>query len=138
MQSFQHDCWAVAQKILRALALGLGLGDEEVLLRFHAQTENELSLRHYPAVCEDVVRSGEVGRLGAHTDYGSFTLLWQDGVGGLEVRDRGYGGWVVVEPVEGALVMNIGDVLQRWSNGMVFCFFCGVGVKWSGLVVDNG
>jgi len=115
MLTFQHACWRVAQEILRALALGLGLPDETALLRFHAQGENELSLRHYPPVHEEVVRSGEVDRLGAHTDYDSFTLLWQDELGGLEVRDKS-GRWVDVRPVEGALVMNIGDVLPRWSN----------------------
>ncbi|TVY17061.1 putative iron/ascorbate oxidoreductase [Lachnellula arida] len=120
MHSFQDSCWAVSQIILRALALGLGLPDHSSLLKFHAQSENELSLRHYPAVDADVVESGQVDRLGAHTDYDSFTLLWQDGRGGLEVWDRnggdGNGGWVDVRAVEGALVMNIGDVLQRWSN----------------------
>jgi len=115
MLSFQSSCWDVAQDILRALALGLGLPDEDSLLKYHAQGENELSLRHYPAVHEDAVRSGELDRLGAHTDVDSFTLLWQDGLGGLEVRDSG-GRWVDVRPVEGALVMNIGDVLPSWSN----------------------
>jgi isopenicillin N synthase-like dioxygenase len=113
---FQTECWQVAQNVLRALALGLGLKDEEFLLKFHEQKENELSLRHYPPVHEDAVKSGELDRLGAHTDYDSFTLLWQDEVGGLEVKDKS-GKWVDVQAVEGALVMNIGDVLQRWSNG---------------------
>ncbi|TVY35099.1 UPF0676 protein [Lachnellula subtilissima] len=118
MLSFQSSCWGVAQDILRALALGLGLPDEDCLLKFHAQGENELSLRHYPAVDEDAVRSGQLDRLGAHTDFDSFTLLWQDGLGGLEVKDM-EGGWVDVRPVEGALVMNIGDVLPRWSNNFL-------------------
>ncbi|TVY43406.1 1-aminocyclopropane-1-carboxylate oxidase [Lachnellula occidentalis] len=115
MLSFQDECWAVSQEILLALSLGLGLPSSSSLLQYHAQGENELSLRHYPAVHEDAVRSGEVDRLGAHTDFDSFTLLWQDELGGLEVRDKS-GRWVDVRPVEGALVMNIGDVLQRWSN----------------------
>jgi len=76
-----------------------------------------LSLRHYPPVDEESIRSGKLDRLGAHTDFDSFTLLWQDEVGGLEVKDKS-GTWIGVQPVEGALVMNIGDVLQRWSNGM--------------------
>ena len=103
--------------MLRALALGLGLKDEEFILNFHDQKENELSLRHYPPVDEDTIKSGELDRLGAHTDYDSFTLLWQDQVGGLEVKDKS-GKWIDVQAVEGALVMNIGDMLQSWSNGM--------------------
>jgi isopenicillin N synthase-like dioxygenase len=115
---FHTECWNVAQNVLRALSIGLGLKDEEFLLKFHQQKENELSLRHYPPVDEESIRNGKLDRLGAHTDVDSFTLLWQDEVGGLEVKDKG-GKWVDVQAVEGALVMNIGDVLQRWSNGML-------------------
>lgn len=52
---------------------------------------------------------------GAHTDYGSVTLLMTDGVGGLQVRPRG-GDWIDVPHVPGAYVVNIGDCLMRWSN----------------------
>lgn len=113
---FHTECWQVAQNVLHALSIGLGLKDEEFLLKFHEQKENELSLRHYPPIDEESIRSGKLDRLGAHTDFDSFTLLWQDEVGGLEVKDKN-GKWIDVPAVEGALVMNIGDVLQRWSNG---------------------
>lgn len=53
-------------------------------------------------------------RAGAHTDYGSMTILVTDAVPGLEVhRD---GGWEPVEPVPGLLVVNVGDLLARWTN----------------------
>ncbi len=52
---------------------------------------------------------------GAHSDYGSITLLMTDGVAGLQVRPRG-GDWVDVPHVPGAFVVNIGDCLMRWSN----------------------
>lgn len=107
----------MSQNVLRALAIGLGLKEEEFLLKLHALSENELSLRHYPPVDEQPIKTGELDRLGAHTDFDSFTLLWQDAVGGLEVKDKN-GKWVDVKPFEGAIVMNIGDVLQRWSNGI--------------------
>ena len=59
-------------------------------------------------------------RLSAHTDFDSFTLLFQDDCGGLEVEKMGEQGvYVPVDPVEGALVMNVGDALMRWSNGML-------------------
>lgn len=111
---FHAECWEVGKNVLRALALGLGLPDEEFLMKFHAQRENELSLRHYPPA--DKV-TGKSAKLGAHTDFDSFTMLWQDKVAGLEVKNK-EGKWDVVQPIEGALVMNIGEVLQRWSNGM--------------------
>lgn len=52
---------------------------------------------------------------GAHTDYGSVTLLMTDGVGGLQVKPRG-GDWTDIPHVPGAFVVNIGDCLMRWSN----------------------
>jgi isopenicillin N synthase-like dioxygenase len=54
-------------------------------------------------------------RAGAHTDYGTLTLLRQDTVGGLEVTTRA-GEWVGVESIPGALVVNIGDLMAGWTN----------------------
>ena len=114
---FYAECWKTSQLVLRALSLGLGLQDENYLLKFHGEKENQVSFRHYPPVSEAKVRSGEMDRLGAHTDFDSFTLLWQDENGGLTVKIPSTGKWVDVLPIEGALVMNIGDVLTRWSDG---------------------
>ncbi|MEO9825271.1 MAG: 2-oxoglutarate and iron-dependent oxygenase domain-containing protein [Paracoccaceae bacterium] len=50
-----------------------------------------------------------------HTDFGALTLLLQDQSGGLQVRTRD-GVWIEAPPIEGTLVCNIGDLLQRWSN----------------------
>lgn len=54
-------------------------------------------------------------RAGAHTDYGTLTLLRQDTVGGLEVTTRA-GEWVGVESIPGAFVVNIGDLMAGWTN----------------------
>ncbi|MBV9093426.1 MAG: isopenicillin N synthase family oxygenase [Streptosporangiaceae bacterium] len=54
-------------------------------------------------------------RAGAHTDYGAVTILRQDAVGGLEVLGL-HGTWAAVEPVPGAFVINIGDLMARWTN----------------------
>ncbi|KAK0125676.1 hypothetical protein ONS95_000320 [Cadophora gregata] len=110
---FHTECWKASELILRALALGLGLPSEESLLAFHGDIENELSYRHYPPISEEKVRNGEVDRLGAHTDFDSFTLLFQDSLGGLTVKHPGTGKWIDAPPIEGAVVMNIGDALER-------------------------
>ena len=51
-----------------------------------------------------------------HTDFGLITLLWQDNSGGLEVLHRS-GDWIAAPPVEGTLVVNAGDLMQRWTGG---------------------
>lgn len=52
---------------------------------------------------------------GAHTDYGSITLLMTDGEPGLQIRPRG-GDWIDAPHIPGAFVVNIGDCLMRWTN----------------------
>ncbi|RWW62335.1 hypothetical protein BHE74_00030536 [Ensete ventricosum] len=58
----------------------------------------------------------EVEGLGMHTDMSCITILYPDEIGGLQVRSK-EGKWVDIMPVKGALVVNIGDLLQAWSNG---------------------
>lgn len=53
--------------------------------------------------------------MGAHTDYGIVTVLWADAVPGLQILDT-EGGWHDVVPAPGALLINLGDLLARWTN----------------------
>ncbi|XP_027771924.1 gibberellin 20-oxidase-like protein isoform X3 [Solanum pennellii] len=57
----------------------------------------------------------EVEGLGMHTDMSCITIVYQDELGGLQVRSKD-GKWVDILPCEGTLVVNIGDMLQAWSN----------------------
>jgi len=52
-------------------------------------------------------------RAGAHSDYGTMTILVQDEIGGLEVFDRFIQNWVPVPPRDGAVLVNTGDLLMR-------------------------
>lgn len=57
----------------------------------------------------------EAEGLGMHTDMSCITIVYQDEIGGLQVRSRD-GKWMNIIPCEGTLVVNIGDMLQAWSN----------------------
>lgn len=92
----------------RAIALDLGLPENHFAAAF-TEPMATLRLLSYPASDPSGIGAG------AHTDYGSLTLLLTDGVPGLQVRPRG-GDWIDVPHLEGAFVVNIGDCLMRWSN----------------------
>ncbi|KAF6796955.1 flavonol synthase flavanone 3-hydroxylase [Colletotrichum sojae] len=115
---FYETCYRLELRLLRGVALGMGLHDDpDFFQRRHAKRDNQIRLLYYPPVEERLLRAGEAERLGAHTDFGTMTLLFQDAVGGLEVEDPGEPGrFTPVPPVSGTVIVNIGDFLQRWSN----------------------
>ena len=98
--------------ILRIMAAGLGLPSEFFTERHQGQNVT-LRFLHYPAGLP-AASAAQLGA-GAHTDYGSITLLHQDEVGGLEVRSSD-GQWHPAPAVPGALLVNTGDLMQRWTN----------------------
>lgn len=105
---------------MNALAVGLSLEDEDYLVKRHSGHTNQLRLLHYPPIAAEDLEKGRAARCPAHTDWSSMTMLFQDDCGGLEVEDvKRPGTFVPAKPVKNAIVMNVGDLLQRWSNG---CF----------------
>ncbi|KAL3480606.1 hypothetical protein BJX99DRAFT_4790 [Aspergillus californicus] len=117
MTSFYWDCDRVGKEVLKALAIGLNLEDEEYLTRKHSGNNNQLRLLHYLPVPADDLEKERVSRCAAHTDWSSITMLFQDDCGGLEVEDRALPGtFVPAPPVKNSIIMNVGDLLQRWSN----------------------
>lgn len=97
-------------KLLSAIAVHLGLApdwfDPAV-----ADGNSVLRLLHYPPVTEDAPNV----RAGAHEDINLITLLLGAEEAGLELLDKD-GRWLPVKPPEGALVVNVGDMLQRLTN----------------------
>ena len=114
MSEFFREGMEAAYRIQRVLSAALGL-DQEFFVKYHGGENVTFRLLHYPAFDPTIVQSGQLGA-GAHTDYGLTTLLFQDPVGGLEVMDKD-GNWVGVDYVEKAIVINCGDLLERWTNG---------------------
>ncbi len=92
----------------RGLALALGL-DPDFFDDQPGETMYHLRLIHYPPMERVTPEPGQLG-CGAHTDYGTLTVLADDGVGGLQVRQRS-GEWTDVVVPDGALVVNLGDLM---------------------------
>lgn len=118
MNWFYLECSRVGDEILQALAVGLGLAENHLLDK-HSGHNNQLRLLHYPPISAETLDSGTAARCPAHTDWSSITLLFQDDCGGLEVEDvRHPGTFIPATPIKNSIVMNVGDLLQRWSNGL--------------------
>jgi isopenicillin N synthase-like dioxygenase len=84
------------------------------LVDAHAKPFNTTRVIHYPAFEGDI--EDRQMRIGEHSDYGTITLLWQiNDVPGLEVQDL-EGTWWPVPYADDGVVVNIGDLLQRWTN----------------------
>lgn len=108
---FFTDCQRLADRLMSAFALALEL-PEDFFTDKHTGILQTLRFLHYPPA--KVESAGQLGA-GAHTDYGTLTLLFQDKSGGLEVQDS-QGNWVPAPPIENAVVINTGDLLARWTN----------------------
>ncbi|MCY4395819.1 MAG: isopenicillin N synthase family oxygenase [Rhodospirillaceae bacterium] len=111
--AFEAAAEPVARRLLAAMALGLGAAPERLHRLFDPPTV-WLRLLRYPRRPADA----PADRYGSapHTDFGCLTLLLQDESGGLEVRAAG-GDWIAAPPVDGALLVNTGDVVPVWSGG---------------------
>lgn len=104
----------VGAELLRAIAVSLQLPEDYFDEPFRDSPAWMGKLVHY--VGGVVEAAGDQG-VGSHADYGFVTLLLQDAVGGLEVLPPGAGEWTPVEPIPGALVVNLGEMLEVATEG---------------------
>jgi isopenicillin N synthase-like dioxygenase len=104
---------ALVVSLMRLAAIALGV-DERFFDDKVDRSIGVMRLNYYP-VQHRPPQPGQL-RAGAHTDYGGFTILsGEDVPGGLQVRTRA-GDWIDVRTVPTQLVVNIGDLLMRWTN----------------------
>lgn len=111
LKAFYQDCMQAAYRILRVFAVDLDM-ELNYFVDYHRGENITMRVLHYPPL--DAELDGQLGA-GPHTDYGMVTLLFQDMVGGLEVLDR-EGEWQAVTPIPGAVIINSGDMMERWTN----------------------
>lgn len=110
VQAYYAHVTGIGRQLFRGFALALGLGEDHFDAHLR-HPPSQLRLIHYPfdAAAED--RPG----IGAHTDYECFTLLFATAPG-LQIVDK-QGQWMDVPLIEGAMIMNIGDMMEILSNG---------------------
>lgn len=106
----------LGNRILDLMSIGLNI-DQSFLRDCHknvGKKDNQTTLRslYYPPISKEV-KPGQV-RCGEHSDYGSITLLFQDDVGGLEVKPVG-ADYSPATPIPGTVLVNLGDLMQRWT-----------------------
>jgi isopenicillin N synthase-like dioxygenase len=102
----------LGSKLLAAFALSLDL-PEDFFADKITKPLTTLRLVHYPPQTGPISEA-QLGA-GAHTDFGCFTMVWQDDVGGLQVKNSA-GEFIDAVPIPGSFVVNIGDMLARWTN----------------------
>jgi isopenicillin N synthase-like dioxygenase len=102
---------ALSRYLVQLIAMSLGLPALALDHHFEKPT-TFLRLLHYPP--QPPLEDEQIGSA-PHTDYGVITLLAQDDAGGLQVRPRG-GDWIEAPPIANTYVLNVGDMLARWTN----------------------
>ena len=112
--NFLDAAKASCNELMQAIAVSLGL-PENYFAPYHDRTDSTLRLLHYPPL-PAAPAAGQL-RAGAHTDFGGMNLLFQDDEGGLEIQAAD-GRWIAAPALPGTAIVNTGDLIERWTNGM--------------------
>jgi isopenicillin N synthase-like dioxygenase len=112
-EAYEQAMRSFCLRLLPVLAMALSLPPDWFAPHFRQPT-TFLRLLHYPPQAADA--PDDAYGSAPHTDYGFITILAQDDRGGLEVRRRD-GTWLPAPPVPDTWVVNVADMLARWTNG---------------------
>jgi isopenicillin N synthase-like dioxygenase len=112
VQAYYAAIVEVGNHVLRGLALALDLPEDHFTTLFRRHIARA-RLLHYPP--QPGPLTGEQFGAARHADYGCITILWQDPLGGLEVQNHA-GDWIAAPFLPGSFVVNLGDLMQRWTN----------------------
>ncbi|KAL6963945.1 hypothetical protein U1Q18_034952 [Sarracenia purpurea var. burkii] len=108
---YTRETEKLAYRLLELISLSLGLPANRLSSFFKDQT-SATRLNYYPPCPVPHLALG----VGRHKDPGALTVLAQDDVGGLEVKRKKDGEWIRVKPTPNAYIVNVGDIIQVWSN----------------------
>ena len=111
VERFQGEMERVSRRTMRYLALGLGLNEDCFDATFGDAPNVQMKVCRYPPTSD-----GEFG-VGEHSDTGYLSLLVQDDVGGLQVKLPDSDEWIDAPPIPGALVVNLGEMIQFATGG---------------------
>ncbi|KAL9618104.1 MAG: hypothetical protein Q9160_007174 [Pyrenula sp. 1 TL-2023] len=122
---FNQACTGLVNELIQCLSMALGLSQDDSLNQYHTSSKHVSSLIHYPAVPSQSIHV----RTPAHSDFGILTLLFQDHIGGLEIADMSSTSetasaaveksarFMHIDPQPGTVIVNVGYLLMRWTNG---------------------
>jgi isopenicillin N synthase-like dioxygenase len=105
----------LASKLFVGFSIALNLPNENFFEEYTTHHASALRALNYPSTEDYVMQEGQL-RASAHTDYGAFTILRSDSAGLQVSKDKDPPAWHDVPYVEDAFVVNLGDLMQRWTN----------------------
>ena len=114
VQRYFGEAQRVARTLTRIFADALGV-DASIFTPLTTNSLDVLRMNNYALPPGDIELGADLTGMGEHTDFGVVTVLWADQVAGLQVLDQD-GDWHDVQPADGALLVNIGDVMARLTN----------------------
>ncbi|KAI8141956.1 hypothetical protein BJV82DRAFT_658011 [Fennellomyces sp. T-0311] len=123
VEGFARACHSAAMQILKAFSIALKIPEEEGGLEwFHERHRYDVPLSSELLRFLKYPRGGEASykdpvRTGAHTDYGSITLLFQKDIDGLEVQ-ASRTEWISAPLIKDSVLVNVGGVMEYWTNGL--------------------
>ncbi|KAF8380232.1 hypothetical protein HHK36_027714 [Tetracentron sinense] len=117
LQEYGSKMTELSKRVLEIVLMSLGDGFERKYYEAEfSNCDGYLRIINYSP--PESVENEEVEGLGMHSDMSCVTIVYQDEIGGLQVRSK-EGKWMDIRPCEGTLVVNIGDLMQAWSNGQL-------------------
>lgn len=111
VEEYNTEMFKMSRRLLSFMAQVLGQGADLFEPHLTNPVATQRLLHYWPTENFNT----QIG-VGEHTDYGLLTILKQDSVGGLQVLNAKDSTWVHAAPIEGAFVVNLGDMLQRWTG----------------------